>query len=427
MSRRVALVHHWLVGQRGGERVLARLAERFPGAELFTLLHDADAAPAPPRIARVRTSALQGVPGAGRVFRVLLPLLPALYARLPLHGVDLVVSSDASVAKCVRVPDGVPHVCYCYSPPRYAHDLRELYLAESVPAALRPLARRLLRGVAARDREAAQRVTQFVAISNTVAARIRRAYDRDAVVIPPPVDTEFFTPAEARDDASHAHDDVARRVLADLGAGAESAAAGDTRPYLLAGAAVPYKRFEVAVDACRELDRALVVAGGGPRFDALRRRAGPRTRFVASPSDAELRALYRGCRALLFPGEEDFGLVPVEAMACGAPVIAWGVGGAAETVRHGETGVLYDVPATNASPDASTPTPAPHAAHVHALSDAIRTFERAAHDFTPAACRRRAEHFATSRFSAALDTLLTRVIGADVRSSAQERTPGAPP
>jgi glycosyltransferase involved in cell wall biosynthesis len=320
---RVALVHHWLVRRRGGEKCLDSLARLLPGADLFTLIHDPDACPAPSGIGRVITSRLQNRPGAKRWFRAWLPRFPRLYGELDLSGYDLVVTSDASVAKTVRVPEGVPHVCYCYSPVRYAFDLREVYLRESVPGPLRPLARHVLDRLADADREAASRVTAFVAISNHVADRIARCYERPSEVVYPPVDVRFFRPAEV--DAT-----------------VEPATTDATRPYLLLGEAVAYKRFDLGVLACRALDRDLVVAGRGPHFDKLRRLAGPRTRFVPEPDDETVRNLYRNCRALLFPGEEDFGIVPVEAMACGRPVIALNVGGATETVVDASTGILYD-------------------------------------------------------------------------------------
>ena len=323
-ATRVAFVHHWLVSRRGGEKALAALMALRPGAPLFTLLHDPRACPAPTDAGRVVTSPLQRWPGARRWFRGALPWLPRFYRRLDLSGHDLVVSSDASLAKTVSVPAGARHVCYCYSPVRYAWDLQETYLARSLPAPLRPLARMLLKGVRRADWLAARRVDRFVAISEHVAARIRRWYERDCDVVPPPVDTAYFTPGPARD------------VGAPIPAG--------ERPYLLLGAAVSYKRFEDGVAACARLDRPLVVAGSGPRFDGLRRLAGPRTRFEPAPSDERVRELYRSCRALLFPGEEDFGLTAVEAMACGRPVVAWGRGGVAETVVDGTTGTLYDRP-----------------------------------------------------------------------------------
>jgi len=327
-SQSVALVHHWLVARRGGERCLDALAQLLPDADLFTLVHDAEVCPAPEGVARVTTSLVQRVPGGTSLFRALLPVFPWLFRRFDLSGYDAVVTSDASLAKCVTVPKGVPHVCLCYSPVRYAFDLRETYLRQRVPALLRPLARALLSRVRDTDREAAARVTHFVAPSRHAAERIARAYDRDAKVVYPPVDTAFFTPGEPTDQAALV--------------GTEPPWPADERPYLLLGQAVAYKRFDLAVAACARLDRPLIVAGGGPLFDSLARAAGPSTVFVRRPSDAAVRDLYRSAKAVIFPGEEDFGLVPVEAMACGTPVVALGVGGATETVVHGTTGLLYD-------------------------------------------------------------------------------------
>jgi glycosyltransferase involved in cell wall biosynthesis len=317
---RLALVHHWLVTRRGGERCLDALASWTPGADLFTLVHDPEACPAPAGLGRIQTTALQRWGWTRDHFRLWLPWFPRLYGSLDLSGYDLVISSDACLAKTVRVPEGCVHVCYCYSPVRYAWDLRELYLQHSVPALARPLARAVLAGVRRADRKAADRVDHFVAISQHVADRIQRCYGRTSVVIHPPTDITFFRPDE-RELQNHRSGD-------------------DSRPYLLLGQAVPYKRFEDAVLACGRLDRPLIVAGGGPDFDRLRTLAGPHTTFKRQPTDVEVRTLYQQCRALIFPGEEDFGLVPVEAMACGRPVIALGKGGATETVIHERTGVL---------------------------------------------------------------------------------------
>ena len=319
-SLRVALVHHWLTRRRGGEKCLDSLARLYPGADLFTLIHDPKKCPAPAEVRRVITSNLQNRLGAKRWFRAWMPRFPHYYRSLDLAGYDLVVTSDASVAKTVMVPEGIPHVCYCYSPVRYAFDMREVYLRESVPALLRPLARHLLNRLGEADREAAQRVTSFIAISQHVAQRISRCYDRPSEVIYPPVDVDFFQPAVKEPEPSQLH----------------------SRPYLLLGEAVAYKRFDLGVRACRTLGRDLIVAGSGPHHDRLRRLAGPRTRFVTDPGNEEVRELYRSCRALIFPGEEDFGMVPVEAMACGRPVIARNAGGATETVVDGSTGILYD-------------------------------------------------------------------------------------
>ncbi|MGQ0553215.1 MAG: glycosyltransferase [Planctomycetota bacterium] len=361
---RVAIVHHWMVARRGGERTLEALARLLPGAALFTLVHDPLRCPAPSGLQAPRTTALQWLPGGRRFFRLALPLLPTFYRQLDLAGHGFVLSSDAALAKTVRVPAGARHICYCYSPPRWAHDLRELYLQQSVPALLRPLARALLVRTADVDRRAADQVTEFLAISQHVAARIERCYGRKAEVVYPPVDTEFFRPA--------------------------TPVPGAERPYLLLGEAVPYKRFDLAVEACRRLQRPLIVAGSGQGHAALRRRAGPLTRFVREPDDTQVRALYRGCRALLFPGEEDFGLVPLEAMACGRPVVGLRRGGLGESVLDGHTGVLYDEPS------------------VDALVAALQRFEAMEAQFLTAACVARAAEFSTAHFLERMRAVLAR-------------------
>lgn len=367
-ARRIALVHHWLVTRRGGERCLEALASLLPGADLFTLVHDPDACPVPPGLGTVTTSALQRWGFGRRHFRAFLPLFPRLYGGLDLSGYDLVLSSDASLAKTVKVPQDCLHVCYCYSPVRYAWDLSELYLERSVPALARPLARALLAGVRRADHRAAQRVDHFVAISRTVAERIERCYGRSSKVIYPPTDIEFFRPDETE---ARPHQ-----------------AGGDSRPYLLLGQAVPYKRFDDAVNACRTLGRPLIVAGGGPGFDQLRDLAGPQTTFIPRPTDAEVRGMYQRCRALIFPGEEDFGLVPVEAMACGRPVIALGRGGATETIVHEQTGIL-----TTSS-------------GAEVLLEGIRRFEAWERHFEPSAAVARATRFSLESHRRAMGRFL---------------------
>jgi glycosyltransferase involved in cell wall biosynthesis len=376
-GRRVALVHHWLVRRRGGERVLEAVAAAFPGADLYTLVHDRRAVSPPAGIASLRTSPLQRVPFALRARRLLAPLHRRAYRALDLGGHDLVLSCDAALAKCVRVPPGVPHVCLCFSPPRWAFDLREVSLRADVPAPLRPLARALLARVRRADVQAAAAVTRFVAISQHVADRIARHYGRESVVIHPPVDVDSFTPGPP--DPGSAPD--------------------GQRPYLMLGEFVPYKRFAAGILACRALDRPLIVAGDGPDRRALMRLAGPRTRFVRDPDDAAVAALYRSCRALLFPGEEDFGLVPLEAMACGRPVVALGRGGATETVQDGRTGVLYEPPPTDGLP-----------AEAGALQAGLRRFESIEAGLAPRHARARAEEFSTARFQAALHAVVEDVI-----------------
>ena len=383
--QRPAIVHHWLVARRGGEKVLDALLELLPTAEVYTLVHD-PAACALPQRRRVHVPTVSRVPGMRRAFRAALPWHARTFAAFDLSRHDLLLTSDAALAKAARPARGVPHVCYCYSPPRWAHDLREVYVG-SLAAPLRPAARAVLGRVADDDRRAAAGVTAFVAISRHVAARIERAYGRTATVVPPPVDTAFFTPALAPVE-----------IDPELGAfGLELAALAQRsgrRPYLALGHVVPYKRFDVAVAACRELDRPLVVAGDGPGFARLRRDAGIETLFLRRPSDRQVRALYRAAAALLFPGEEDFGLVPVEAMACGTPVVALARGGAAETVIDGVTGCLYDEGTERA---------------VAALTAAIRRFESLAVGLSPRAAVARAADFAPGHFRRRLLGLLEGV------------------
>lgn len=347
--------------------MLDDLAALWPGGDLFTLVHDAERCPAPRHVRRVITSALQTAPMRRQAYRALLPLLPRFYRGFDLSGHDVVITSDASVAKTVRVPDGARHVCYCYSPVRYAWDLEDVYVERSVPRGLRGAARAMLKRVRRDDWMAARDVDRFVAVSHHAARRIARAYARPCDVVHPAVDLERFTPG-----------DVSRPRDSD-------------RPYLLLGEAVAYKRFDVAVDACRALDRPLVVAGDGPHFADLRRRAGPRTRFVVSPSDAEVVQLFRDARALLFPGEEDFGLVPVEAMACGTPVVALGRGGALETVRDGRSGLLYD-----GGDD-----------EVADLVEALRSFE--SRDWSAVECVDAARRFSPEAFAAAMTAIVDEV------------------
>jgi glycosyltransferase involved in cell wall biosynthesis len=362
--------------------VLDALLELLPAAEVYTLVHDAAACALPPR-RRVHVPAVSRVPGMRRAFRAALPWHARTFASFDLSRHDLLLTSDAALAKAARAAPGVPHVCYCYSPPRWAHDLREIYVG-SLAAPLRPAARAVLGRVADDDRRAAVGVTTFVAISRHVAARIERAYGRAATVVPPPVDTAFFTPAAGRPDLDP-----------ELGAfGLQLAALAQRsgrRPYLALGHVVPYKRVDVAVGACRELGRPLVVAGDGPGFARLRRDAGPQTLFLRRPTDRQVRALYRGAAALLFPGEEDFGLVPVEAMACGTPVVALARGGACETVIDGVTGCLYEEGAERA---------------VAALVAAIGRFESLAGRLAPRAAVARAADFAPVHFRRRLLGLL---------------------
>jgi glycosyltransferase involved in cell wall biosynthesis len=365
---RVALVHDWLTGRRGGEKCLEVLCRAFPAATVYTLIHRPGAVgPVIDRM-RVRTSPLQRLPGIFEHYRQFLPLMP-LAARSWRPGrVDLVVSLSHCVAKAVPVPAGVPHVCYCFTPMRYAWDGRAAYLDGW---SRRPLRRALAGWMLDRlkdwDRSTAAGVTHFVAISETVRGRIGRCYGRESRVIPPPVDAEFYQPDASDRDG----------------------------PYLCVSALVPYKQVAHAVAACSISGRPLVVIGEGPERSRLERLASGNVQFLGWQSDEVIRDHYRRCRALLFPGLEDFGIVPVEALACGAPVIALGLGGAAETVDD-IVGRTYD-----------DPTP-------EGLLDAIESWEADGRLHDPAVARRRAEALATPRFQERLLGFLDDVLAGPI-------------
>lgn len=348
---RVVLVHDWLTGLRGGERVLELLCAGFPQAPIYTLVHDPGTVGDTIGRRDIRTSWLDRVPGARRHYRMFLPLFPAAAASMRLPPCDLVISLSHCAAKSARAPAGARHLCYCFTPMRYAWLFGDEYFGRNPlkRAALAPLLAWLRRW----DRRTAARVTEFATLSLHVRQRIRDFYGRDARVVYPPVNTGFWTPAPDRAAAPAAHD-------------------------LVVSALVPYKRIDLAIAAYNRLGAPLRIAGDGPELRRLRAMAGPNVSFLGRLNDEALRAEYRACRALVFPGQEDFGLVPVEAQACGKPVIAFGRGGAAETVRHGETGILFAEQT------------------VESLADAAKSAWAA--QWNPAACRANAERFGIERF-----------------------------
>jgi glycosyltransferase involved in cell wall biosynthesis len=347
---RVALVHDWLTGMRGGEKVLEVLCELFPDASLFTLVHvPGSVSPAIERLAP-RASVLSSLPGVRRLYRHLLPLFPAAVEQFDLDAFDLVVSTSHCAAKSVIRPGRARHLCYCFTPMRYVWDQRHAYFGDErlgrPGRALYPI----LGWLARWDAGTAHRVDRYLADSQHVARRIQRYYNRRSTVIYPPVDTEFYRP-----DATV-----------------------PTPTALLVSALVPYKRVDVAIDACREAGVPLRIVGGGPEEARLRARANTGVEFLGNRTDEDIRTLYREAGVVLLPGEEDFGIVPVEAQACGRPVVALGRGGALETVVDGVTGVLV----RSESPDG--------------LASGIR---RALDlPFDPAAIRRHAERFGRARF-----------------------------
>lgn len=364
----VALVHDWLNGMRGGERCLELIADLFPGAPIHTLLYVPGAVSDRIRSHPVRASALRFMPFFRAKYRYYLPFFPRAieHLRLP-DGLRLLISTSHCVAKGAIPPPSARHLCYCFTPMRYAWVLQDDYFG---PAA--SLRRRLvdpfLRRLRDWDRTASDRVHRFVAISRYVQARIRDFYQRDSVVIYPPVDTDFFTPPPPPDTP-----DIP--VIPDLPDFPSLLRAGYD---LVVSALVPYKRVDLAIDAARITGRPLVIAGAGSELPALRARAPANVRFAGRPDDAGIRALYRHCRALLFPGVEDFGIVPLEAQACGRPVVAYAKGGALETVLDATTGLFF------------------HEQTPESLADAILRAD--ALPWSPAAIRAHAETFAIPRF-----------------------------
>jgi glycosyltransferase involved in cell wall biosynthesis len=360
---RVALVHDWLTGMRGGEKVLESICRLFPGADLLTLVRARGAVSAAIESHRIRPSIVQRLPRATRWYRQYLPVFPFAVEQFDLDDADLVISTSHCAAKSV-VPTGRSrHLCYCHSPMRYGWDQFEWYFGRERLGALgHAAARQALAPLARWDRDTAHRVDRFVANSAHVAGRIARYYNRQATVLHPPVDTAFFTPEDA-----------------------------PPAPYfLVVSALVPYKRIELAIDAARQLNAPLTIAGTGPDEARLRARAGGTVEFAGAVTDQALRDLYRRALALVLPGEEDFGIAPVEAMACGRPVVALGRGGATETVRHGVTGWLVD----EARPDA--------------LAAAMRTAQTTPLD--PGAVRAHAEQFSVARFESAFAGAVTSLL-----------------
>jgi glycosyltransferase involved in cell wall biosynthesis len=326
--------------------VLHHLRLLYPSAPIFTSVFEPSRLPMELRTWDVRPTFLQRFPLVRYYSRLLLPLMPAAFDQLDLRDYDVVITAASAFSKNVRVASGARNVCYCHTPPRYLWDLTDQYFNPTA----RTVAGPTLRWLREADRKASQRVDEFVANSSTVAERIRRAYGREARVIFPPVDTDRIQP--------------------------------NGRPpedfYLVVSRFVPYKRVDLAVAACTRLGRKLVVVGMGPETARLRAAAGATISFTGALSDDAVADLYARCRAFVFPGLEDFGIAPVEAQAAGRPVIAYGAGGATETVVDGQTGVFF------------------HEQTVDALVRAIEQFEQT--KFDPAACRANAMRFDAAIF-----------------------------
>lgn len=347
---KVAIVHYWLVGPGGGENVVKTMLRIFPDAHVHTLVAKYDYSDTVVERRNLRTSLLQKIPGAAKVHRGLLPVASLALENIDLSGYDLIISSESGPAKGILPPLDALHICYCHSPMRYVWDQYHHYRSEAGW-----LQRLVLSLTIARlriwDSSNAQRVDRFVANSAHIAKRIAKYYRRPAEVIHPPVEVFDFEPAESHDDF-----------------------------YLVTGRHVSYKRIDLAIEACNRLGRPLVITGTGPDTDKLRKLAGPTVRFVGQCSFADLKRYYAQARAFLMPGEEDFGIAPVEAMASGRPVLALASGGAVETVIPGLSGLTFAEQT------------------VDSVVDAIERFEAAEAQFDPAAIRLHALRFSRERF-----------------------------
>jgi glycosyltransferase involved in cell wall biosynthesis len=359
---RIALCHEWITTFGGSEQVAQRIAGVLGVHDVYTFAAQAALARELFPDQRVHVHPW----GSGRWgqehWQRLLPLMPHAWSHLRLDRYDAVVTSSHACVNAIRLPEGIPLISYCHTPMRYAWHWRSE--RGRVPMALRPLWPAVASWFRLADRRWAQNVTRFIANSRHVADRIRDAYGREADVVYPPVDTQYWTPAE----------DVAR-----------------SNAFLVAGRLVAYKRVDVAIRAAEAAGVPLIVAGGGPELPRLRRAAGRNVRFVVDPSRDDLRELYRQAHALVNPGVEDFGMTMVEAQACGTPVLAFARGGATEAVLDGVTGTLY-----------ADPRP-------ESLAAALRSFDAEAFDAPE--IRARALRFDAARF----DEEVSRIVGEVLR------------
>jgi glycosyltransferase involved in cell wall biosynthesis len=348
---KVAIVHYWLVGMRGGEKVIEALCRIYPEADIFTHVYAPEAISDAIKRHRIETSFINRLPRAKRLYQKYLPLMPLALEQLDLRGYDLIISSESGPAKGIIPPPGSIHVCYCHSPMRYIWNMFHEYRNRSgfITRAIMPVLAHYIRNW---DAVSANRVDHYIANSETVAARLQRYYRRKSHVIYPPVDVDSF------------------EVLPDD-------QIGDY--YLMVGELVGYKRPELAVQAFNATGQKLVIIGGGEMLAELRRIAKPNVTVLGPQPFSALKHHYSRCRALIFPGEEDFGIVPVEAMASGRPVIAFRRGGATETVIDGVTGVFFDEQSVEAIIDAkqrlSALTLKPAIIAAHARNFSTRVFE----------------------------------------------------
>ncbi len=364
--KKIAIIHDWLTGMRGGEKVLEIFCELFPDADIFTLIHVRGSVSKIIEERRIRTSFLQKIPLARERYRSFLPLFPLAIEGFDLRGYDVVVSSSHCVAKGVLTSPATIHICYCHTPMRYVWEQYNTYFGDGKKG---PVSRFLMPAIAHYlrmwDVASSNRVDYFVANSHNVANRIKKHYKRTAEVIHPPVDCSLYTPADTHKEGDY---------------------------YLMVSAFAPYKRIDIAVGAFEKLGLPLIIIGGGQEEEQIRKMAKKHVTCIGWQSSETLRDYYRGCKALIFPGEEDFGIVPLEAQACGKPVIAFAKGGVLETVRG-----LF--PYSETTPETAQKQPeSPTGVFFQeqteeSLMKAVKFFEQHTNLFDPLAIRRNAEGF----------------------------------
>ncbi|MGA0559393.1 glycosyltransferase family 4 protein [Larkinella sp. VNQ87] len=364
LDKKIALVHEWLVTFAGSESVVEQMLALYPQSDLFTLVDYLPDAQRPlVQGKRATTSFIQKLPWAKSKYRSYLPLMPLAVEQFDLSAYDVILSSSHAVAKGVLTGPNQLHICYCHSPMRYAWDLYHQYLNESgLKTGLSgAVAKLILHYIRLWDYQSAQRVDYFVANSRYIARRIRKVYGRDAHVIYPPVDTELFT-LDARKD----------------------------NYYLTASRMVPYKKINLIVEAFAAMpDKRLVVVGDGPDFDKIKRLATPNIELVGFQPNNSLTLYMQKAKAFIFAAEEDFGITPVEAQACGTPVLAFGKGGVRESVIDQKTGLFFN------------------RQEVTSLRECVRRFEQNADQFDPVLIRQHAEGFSRANFQQAFEQFVS--------------------